>query len=323
MPSHIASSDLSPTETAACGGLAGMAARFVISPLDVVKIRLQIQAELQPNSSNKYKGLTHAFRVIASEEGIRGFFKGNMSAEYLYVSYGISQLFAYHHFDVFFESKLASSPRAFVCGMLAGSFATAVTYPFDLLRTRFAIQGQKKIYTTVGHAIADIYRMEGMCGFYRGLIPSITQIMPYMGIMFLSYDAFCSTFAMLRENGILDPDRKLTHATIAGSMAGALSKAGVFPLDVVRKRLQVQGPHRNKYIISSIPRYSNKTSTLSCLITIARTEGTRALYKGLTPGLLKAAPSSAAYFLVFEFSKDTMTKLKRSNRSGLGVNLTA
>jgi solute carrier family 25 thiamine pyrophosphate transporter 19 len=29
--------------------------------------------------------------------------------------------------------------------MLAGSFATATTYPFDLLRTRFAMQGMTKV----------------------------------------------------------------------------------------------------------------------------------------------------------------------------------
>lgn len=29
--------------------------------------------------------------------------------------------------------------------MLAGIFATATTYPFDLLRTRFAMQGMTKV----------------------------------------------------------------------------------------------------------------------------------------------------------------------------------
>lgn len=181
-----------------------------------------------------------------------------------------------------------------------------------MLRTRFAIQGDTKIYTSVGYAIGDIYKNEGVRGFYRGLWPSIIQIMPYMGSMFLSYDLLCSSFQWLRDEGFLSADKKLSHTTIAGSVAGALSKTIVFPLDTIRKRLQVQGPHRNGYIISSIPQYS-KTSILSCMTTVVKTEGVGALYKGLVPGLLKAAPASASYFLVFEFSKGVFIKLKTTD----------
>ncbi|CDH54580.1 mitochondrial deoxynucleotide carrier [Lichtheimia corymbifera JMRC:FSU:9682] len=320
MSSHITNSDLSPVETALCGGLAGMIARFVISPLDVVKIRLQVESVPRSGVSQaatakdaKYRGVIQSFRLIAAEEGVKGFFKGNMSAVYLYMTYGVSQLFTYHHLDnLMSHTPLSSSPRAFVCGMLAGSFATTATYPFDLLRTRFAIQGDTKIYTSVGYAIGDIYKNEGVRGFYRGLWPSLTQIMPYMGLMFLSYDLLCTSFQWLRDEGYVSSNNKLSHTALAGSVAGALSKTGVYPLDVIRKRLQVQGPHRNGYIISSIPQYA-RTSIFSCMTTVVKTEGVGALYKGLIPGLLKAAPASAAYFLVFEFSKGVLIKLKASH----------
>ena len=110
----------------------------------------------------------------------------------------------------------------------------------------------------------------------------------------------------------MSSDNKLSHSAVAGSVAGALSKTGVYPLDVIRKRLQVQGPHRNGYIISSIPQYA-RTSILYCMKTVVKTEGVGALYKGLIPGLLKAAPASASYFLVFEFSKGVLFKLKTTS----------
>jgi solute carrier family 25 thiamine pyrophosphate transporter 19 len=40
---------------------------------------------------------------------------------------------------------MSSEARSFLSGMLAGSFATTITYPFDLLRTRFAMQGTNKV----------------------------------------------------------------------------------------------------------------------------------------------------------------------------------
>jgi solute carrier family 25 thiamine pyrophosphate transporter 19 len=98
---------------------------------------------------------------------------------------------------------------------------------------------------------------------------------------------------------------------ICGSLAGVISKTGVFPLDVVRKRLQVQGPRRLDYILSTIPCYS-KNSVVDCIQKIVRTEGFWALYKGLAPGLLKAGPAGAVNFLVFELAKDGIMHLKES-----------
>lgn len=99
---------------------------------------------------------------------------------------------------------------------------------------------------------------------------------------------------------------------ICGSLAGIISKTGVFPLDVVRKRLQVQGPHLQEYVVSAIPSYANHNSVIGCMKKIVRTEGFWALYKGIVPGLLKAGPSGAVYFLMFELAKDGITSMKES-----------
>jgi solute carrier family 25 thiamine pyrophosphate transporter 19 len=97
-----------------------------------------------------------------------------------------------------------------------------------------------------------------------------------------------------------------------GSLAGIISKTGVFPLDVVRKRLQVQGPHLTEYVVESIPSYAHHNTVIGCMKKIVRTEGFWALYKGIVPGLLKAGPSGAVYFLMFELAKDGITSMKDS-----------
>ncbi|KAG1216995.1 hypothetical protein G6F35_009563 [Rhizopus arrhizus] len=299
MPSHITSSKLNANETALCGGIAGIATRFAISPLDVIKIRLQLQSQplstklLFSKQNAKYSGIFHSFKTIVQEEGIRGLFKGNVAAEYLYLTYGISQFYAYYHMDAFMDKKtqIVPSLKPFVSGMVAGSFATAITYPFDLLRTRFAVQGTSKVYKSLSHAILDINEKEGIKGFYRGLGSSIIQIMPYMGLMFFSYEGLSSIIQNLKDKQIISDKYNKTENMICGSLSGIISKAGVFPLDVVRKRLQVQGPRISEYVVSSIPTYSHQTSAISCMKHIVCTEGFWALFKGIVPGLLKAGPS--------------------------------
>ena len=76
----------------------------------------------------------------------------------------------------------------------------------------------------------------------------------------------------------------------AGVLAGLIAKTGVFPLDVVRKRLQVQGPTRARYVYRDIPVY---TGVWGALRAILAQEGMRGLYRGLAVGLVKAAPASA------------------------------
>ena len=56
------------------GALAGAVARFVVGPLDVIKIRFQVQLEpitAGGAASSKYKSLAQAFKTIVKEEGIQ------------------------------------------------------------------------------------------------------------------------------------------------------------------------------------------------------------------------------------------------------------
>jgi len=134
----------SPAVTAIAGGLAGLTSRFVIAPLDVIKIRLQLQS--RPRST--YHGAIHAGRTIVSQEGLTALWKGNIPAELLYVSYSMVQFVAYRETHVFLEkADYPKHYRSFLAGASAGMCATVVTYPLDLLRTRFAAQGTSKVYS--------------------------------------------------------------------------------------------------------------------------------------------------------------------------------
>ncbi|CAG8690849.1 1406_t:CDS:2, partial [Funneliformis caledonium] len=325
-------SALSSVETTICGAVAGMVSRFVASPLDVVKIRLQLQpgrpinpimlgklsnqSTYNSNSvARKYNGMFHAIKLIVREEGIQGLWKGNLAAEYLYLTYGAIQFLTYQRMQNFFNHFYLNEHgkpiinvtlQPFFSGAICGTTATVVTYPFDLLRTRLAAQGEKRTYTGLNHAVQQIYTKEGYSGFYRGVTASVVQIIPYMGLMFGSYEFLKKSFRKMEDKNIWFHNLRGAEDLLSGATSGIVSKAGVFPLDLIRKRLQVQGPNRTNYVISNVPLYS--TSIVVCIRQILRHDGFFGLYKGLTPALIKSAPVSAVTFFVYGQTKKLIEK---------------
>ena len=312
---HIQGSRL---QAVAAGATAGLISRFVVAPLDVVKIRLQLQTHslsdplsqiALPKDAPVYKGTLPTIKHIVSHEGITGLWKGNVPAEMMYVCYSAAQFTAYRSTTMLLQSMLGKgtlphSAESLISGATAGFFATAVTYPLDLLRTRFAAQGNDRIYASLIKAIRDIKRDEGYQGFFRGLTAAVSQIVPFMGIFFALYES------LRLPLGQMNLPFSSGDAT-AGVIASVAAKTAVFPLDLVRKRIQVQGPTRGKYIHKNIPEYKGIVHTIT---TILRTEGHRGLYRGLAVSLIKAAPASAVTMWTYERSLNFLKRWDDKSR---------
>lgn len=107
---------------------------------------------------------------------------------------------------------------------------------------------------------------------------------------------------------------------ISGALSGFFSKIVVYPFDLVRKRLQMEGssspssplssPFRAESSTPSAKQYM-KQSWITCIKHIVKEEGIRSLYKGLAPSLLKVAPANAVTFMVFEETKDALVWFKK------------
>jgi solute carrier family 25 (mitochondrial thiamine pyrophosphate transporter), member 19 len=272
--------------------------RFVIAPLDVVKIRLQ----LQPHSLSDplscdgikgpiYKGVFSTLRSIVRQEGFRALWKGNIPAEVMYVTYGGIQFTTYRTISQaqgLLPVRPPPSLESFISGAGAGAVATTVTYPLDLLRTRFAAQGSERIYTGLFSSLRDISQHEGPSGFFRGLSAAVGQIVPYMGLFFMSYE-FLHQYIGGKTLPFGSGD------ATAGIFASIFAKTAVFPLDLVRKRLQVQGPTRARYIHTNIPEYNR--GVIRALAMIWSKEGYRGWYRGLTVSLIKVSAFSGSCVL--------------------------
>lgn len=246
---------------ASAGAIAGGISRTVTSPLDVIKIRFQVQLEptsswalLRNNVSQmpKYTGMFQATKDIFREEGLPGFWRGNVPALLMVMPYTAIQFAVLHKFKTFAsgsskaEDHIRLSPYlSYVSGALAGCAATVGSYPFDLLRTILASQGEPKVYPNMRSALADIVRTRGFRGLYAGLSPTLVEIVPYAGLQFGTYDTF-KRWAMA-WNRFRYSKTSLTDAEglssfqlfICGLAAGTCAKLVCHPLDVVKKRFQV------------------------------------------------------------------------------------
>ena len=84
---------------------------------------------------------------------------------------------------------------------------------------------------------------------------------------------------------------------ICGSGAGLLAKLAIYPFDMLKKRLQVQGFEEARKHFGQVRRYSG---LLHCVKNVILEEGLRGLYKGLVPSLLKAAVVSGTIFCSYD-----------------------
>ena len=238
---------------------------------------------------------------------MKAFWKGNIPAEALYVSYTGIQFLAYRSANLALTYDglpyhLPPVANSFVAGAIGGTVATTSTYPLDLLRTRFAAQGTTRVYPGLLRGVRQIRHLEGWRGFFRGLTAANAQIVPYMGLFFTLYEAF-----KLRLHDMSLPLASLGSADgTSAILASVVSKTIVYPLDTVRKRLQVQGPSRAQYVHRNIPEY--KGGVLATIKMILKKEGVRGMYRGLPVALLKAAPTSAVTLWTFERTLEVMKK---------------
>mmetsp|Transcript_7816 Transcript_7816/g.12503 ORF Transcript_7816/g.12503 Transcript_7816/m.12503 type:complete len:324 (-) Transcript_7816:137-1108(-) len=308
---HAAHENLSAFDEMIAGGVAGAVARCVVAPLDVVKIRMQLQVIPRADGvfgQRKYKGVLHCLSTIVREEGIRALWKGNLTAEYLATAYTAVQFAIYKQLQVVLrpddkkkEGHVTVFGRKVVCGSLAGGIATAVSYPFDIIRTRLSAQGEPKVYRGMRSALkATLSERNGSWrGLFQGLNPAIIQIVPSAALSLAFYDSIKAI--MVRDGQEASDIDNLT----AGAISGLLSKAIVYPLDLVKRRLQVQRSplSQQQHVFGGV---------WVAIVAIVRHEGPLALWRGLPATLIKAVPNVAITFAVYEHVAKLL--LERKNK---------
>ena len=145
--------------------------------------------------------------------------------------------------------------------------------------------------------LLGMYKHEGgFFALYRGIIPTVAGVAPYVGLNFMIYESVRTYFT---------PEGQTAPSSVgklcAGAISGAVAQTCTYPLDVLRRRFQINTMSGMGYQYKSIRH---------AIQTIFAQEGFRGLYKGLAPNLLKVAPSMASSWLSFEMTRDFLVNLK-------------
>jgi len=293
------------------GGLSGVFSRLILQPLDVAKIRMQLQVEAK--TSRKYSGLLNLTFLMAREEGLASLWKGHIAAQLLSLSYGVASFGAFEVLTkLSYQQRLKWSKNGvisdskyktidhFLCGSLGGCVATLASLPFDVIRTRMVAQPEsKKMYSSVHDAVLKLYSEGGVRAYYKGLVPTLAAIGPQTGLQFAFYSLFTEMLntVVTAHDDILNHEVMTTFGSLlCGGLAGLSSKLTVYPLDTVKKRLQISG-WQGRVSLGSTLVY---TGTLHCFRDVLAREGGRGLYKGVGPALLKASVASSLNFWLYE-----------------------
>ncbi|KAI5064900.1 hypothetical protein GOP47_0019595 [Adiantum capillus-veneris] len=276
------------------GGAAGGIAKTIVAPLERVKILYQTRCQ-----SVQCLGVVQSLRFIQKKEGFLGFYRGNGASVIRVVPYAALHFMTYEQYRrAILNHYPWEAPGAdvdFLAGSLAGGTAVLCTYPLDLARTRLAYQVKDaalnaRVYKGIGDVFCKAYMECGLRGLYRGVGPTLYGMLPYAGLKFYLYEKLKSSLPTSElQNSIVS---KL----VCGALAGLVGQTIIYPLDVVRRQMQVQTPCAHQ----------GYKSTFDGLVTIFRNQGVKQLYSGISINHIKLVPSVAIGFASYDVLKSLL-----------------
>ncbi|KAG5245818.1 mitochondrial adenine nucleotide transporter BTL [Salix suchowensis] len=282
------------------GAIAAMVSRTCVAPLERLKLEYILRGE--------QKNIVELIKKIASTQGLKGFWMGNLVNILRTAPFKAVNFCAY---DTYRKQLLRFSGNVettnferFIAGAGAGITATILCLPLDTIRTKIVAPGGEALGGVIG-AFRHMVQTEGFLSLYKGLVPSILSVAPSGAVFYGVYDILKSAYLHSPEgqkrlqymshhgqelNALdqleLGPIRTLVY----GAIAGACAEFATYPFEVVRRRLQLQVQ-------------ATKMSALATCVKIIEQGGIPALYAGLFPSLLQVLPSAAISYLVYEFMK--------------------
>ncbi|XVE64722.1 hypothetical protein DITRI_Ditri07aG0124400 [Diplodiscus trichospermus] len=314
-PSHAF---LSICKSLVAGGIAGGVSRTAVAPLERLKILLQVQ---NPHSI-KYNGTVQGLKYIWKTEGLRGMFKGNGTNCARIIPNSAVKFFSYEEASMgilYLYRKQSGNEDAQLtpllrlgAGACAGIIAMSATYPLDMVRGRLTVQTEKspRQYRGIFHALSTVLREEGPRALYKGWLPSVIGVVPYVGLNFAVYESLKDWLIKRKPFGLLeDSELGVTTRLACGAAAGTVGQTVAYPLDVIRRRMQMVGWKDAASVVTGEGKSKaplEYTGMVDAFRKTVRYEGFGALYKGLVPNSVKVVPSIAIAFVTYELAKDVL-----------------
>jgi solute carrier family 25, member 34/35 len=295
------------------GGLSTSMACLVSHPIEVVKVRQQLQGELtRVDRANRIFRANpfQALRLVFKHEGVSGLYSG-LRAGMLYqfcmnglrlgsfevlMHYG-STRFGTHSDG---QSKVNLFVQRVLCGLVSGALSSVVTSPIMLVKTRMQSQasasiavGRQHSYASMAQGFRSLYA-EGGCtvrGLYRGASASALRVSLGGATQLTTYTTakdVLSSHARVPGRVRAQFERTPVLLHLCASWFAGVAVIGLMnPADLVVTRIYN----------SSAGMYNG---IADCFLKIVRAEGFLGLYKGAVSNWLRVGPHTTLTFVLFE-----------------------
>ncbi|KAL9649822.1 hypothetical protein ABK040_009635 [Willaertia magna] len=282
------------------GSLGGMSGIIVGHPLDTIRVRLQT---LRPKGVSAFGML----RQTVMNEGSRALFKGMLSP-LIGETLNNCVLFGVYNglIPSLWKSHEHSITTQFLSGSLAGFCIAFIVCPTELIKIRLQTQfGQNYgFFNKARH----IWRNEGkLIGIYHGFSATMLRELSFNGVYFASYEQakeflykhqksiFGSRIANNEEEELI-PKSNWKIVMTSGGFAGVTAWLLTYPTDVIKSAVQARSPldkHKVALKVKDVFKEALKS---------------RSLFVGLGPTLVRAVPSNAVTFWMYELVSSYLHK---------------
>jgi len=295
------------------GGIAGALSKSCTAPLARLTILYQVDGlgHVATNTSQANKlGISEILKRIVRQEGLSALWKGNGVTIVHRLPYSAANFWTYEKVNELWKQHLpAQGPlaigdvaRRLVAGGIAGLSACTLAYPLDLVRTRLAAQTTHHYYHGISHTLSTIVKQDGLRGLYRGLAATLTQVAPSLAINYAAYETLRNQMLTIRNKSSSSNSNRNTPSVAmslaCGSVAGLISSTATFPLDLVRRRMQLGGGGGGAH--------QQQHGYIQMFRNVIQTGGVRGLYAGILPEYYKVVPGVAIAFCTYELMKASL-----------------
>ena len=172
-------------------------------------------------------------------------------------------------------------------------------------KLRLATSGAPAAVANTVGVIQSIALRSGLANFYRGFSATIMGMLPYAGMSFLTHDTagdvlrhpMMAKYTTLPKSASSPPEKppplRSWAELFAGGIAGLVSQTSAYPLEVIRRRMQVGGAVGDGHRL-----HVGETAKM-----IFRERGIMGFWVGLSIGYVKVVPMVAVSFYVYERGK--------------------
>jgi solute carrier family 25 (mitochondrial aspartate/glutamate transporter), member 12/13 len=178
------------------GACAGACQLLVTNPMEITKIRLQLQGETSVLMRSDMTQKIHSFSAVVRDLGFPGVYRGASACLLRDVPFSAIYFPTYAACKDFLvdPSRGATQSDLLVAGTLAAVPAAFLTSPADAIKTRIQSGQRPGEYIGIRASATLIYQAEGWQAFFRGSMVRVLRIAPQFGISLLGYEQLTQWF---------------------------------------------------------------------------------------------------------------------------------